>query len=191
VTAVAASAPHGGGEQDTVRPDANVRPAGAPADAVPNLLRTVMRHHAKGIAIVTAGVEAPVGFCVSSLVSLSLQPPLVSFTVGVRTASWPTVRCARRVVAHLLDERQEDLAHRFARSGGDKFGPQTHWHRDAAGLPVLDGVLAWLAVVPVSHLPVGDHMLVIGQVVAAEDTGNGAPLIHHNGRFARLADDGR
>jgi flavin reductase (DIM6/NTAB) family NADH-FMN oxidoreductase RutF len=152
----------------------------------PERFRMVMRHHAKGVAIITAGVEAPIGFCATSLTSVSLNPPIVSFTVGLGTASWTIVETARHVMAHLLADRQADLARRFGRTDAAKFGPGTRWHRGALGLPVLDDVLAWLVLAPVSHLPVGDHALVIGRVVAAERLAEGGPLIHHNGEFVHL-----
>lgn len=145
-----------------------------------------MRHHAKGVAIITAGVDTPIGFCATSLTSISLNPPLVSFTVGLGTASWTTVETSRHVIAHLLADHQADLARRFGQTDAAKFGSGTRWHRGALGLPVLDDVLAWLVLAPVGHLPVGDHALVIGQVVAAKRVSEGGPLIHHNGEFVRL-----
>ncbi|MFE0102678.1 flavin reductase family protein [Streptomyces sp. NPDC059009] len=165
--------------------------AGAvPQEAVvvaPELLRSVLRHHAKGVAVITAGAEQPVGFCATSLASLSLDPPLVSFTVGLRSSSWPTVRAAPHVMVHLLAEGQEELARTFGGAGAPKFGHGTRWHRGAHGLPVLDDVLAWLAVEPLSHLPAGDHALVVGRVVTARSVTAGAPLVHHDGAFVGLA----
>jgi flavin reductase (DIM6/NTAB) family NADH-FMN oxidoreductase RutF len=160
-----------------------------PADVEPGLMRAVLRHHAKGVVVITSGAEAPVGFCATSLASLSLTPPLVSFSVGLRTNSWETIRATRYVVAHLLAEGQEDVAHRFARAGAAavKFGSQTRWHRGDFGLPVLDDVLGWLLLAQIHRLSVGDHALVISRVVAARDLGAGQPLIHHAGGFLPLS----
>jgi flavin reductase (DIM6/NTAB) family NADH-FMN oxidoreductase RutF len=152
----------------------------------PDQFRAAMRHHAKGVAVVTAGDENPVGFCVTSLSSVSLDPPIVSFTVGLRSSSWSTVETARRVMVHLLADRQANLASLFGRTDAAKFGQGTRWHRNALGLPVLDDVLAWLLVAPASWFPVGDHALVIGRVIASRHATVGAPLIHHNGEFATL-----
>jgi flavin reductase (DIM6/NTAB) family NADH-FMN oxidoreductase RutF len=180
-----------------------------PVDA--GAFRSVMRHHAKGVAVITAGLDVPVGFCATSLSSVSLDPPLVSFTVGREASARSTVERARHVVVHLLAEDQEELARRFARSGAPRFGPATRWHRGALGLPVLDGVLAWLAVALVRVVPAGDHALVIGCVVATgpgADAGPGGgpgaghaprragrPLVHHDGVFGGFvpleADTGR
>jgi len=149
--------------------------------------RAAMRHHAKGVAVITAGLENPIGFCATSLASLSLEPPLVSFTVGLHSSSRATIETARHVMVHLLADGQADLASLFGRRDAAKFGPGTRWHRNELGLPVLDDVLAWLQLALTSCSPVGDHALVIGQVTASRHAAAGRPLIHHNGEFAALA----
>jgi flavin reductase (DIM6/NTAB) family NADH-FMN oxidoreductase RutF len=158
----------------------------------PSLFRAVMRQHAKGVAVITAGTDTPVGFCATSLTSVSLDPPLVSFTVGLHTTSWLTVQNARHVMIHLLAHDQDHVARAFAQASArnaetSKFGPGTRWHRGVFGLPVLDDVLAWLAVALISHFPAGDHAFVIGRVIDARPVAEGSPLIHHDGGFARLA----
>ncbi|MFI0239141.1 flavin reductase family protein [Streptomyces sp. NPDC016845] len=160
-----------------------VEPAGA------DLVRSVLRRHAKGVAVVTVGGEPPTGFCVTSLASLSLDPPLMSFTVGLRSASWNAVRGATWVMVQLLAAGQEEVARTFAGPRQGRFAAGTSWHRDPLGLPALDGVLARFVLTPVSFRPVGDHALMIGLVVragrVAEEAG---PLVHHDGDFVGLAD---
>jgi flavin reductase (DIM6/NTAB) family NADH-FMN oxidoreductase RutF len=157
----------------------------ASADAI----RRALRHHAKGVTVITAGAATPVGFCATSFASLSLDPPLACFAVGLRAGSWPTVRTATHVMVHLLAAAQEPLARRFAAapSPSAKFGPDTRWHRGVFGLPVLDEVLAWLALEPVERITTGDHVLVVGRVVAAHSRAAGGPLLHHHGRFVALS----
>lgn len=160
-------------------------PAVPPADC--GLFRAVMRHHAKGVSVITAGTGTPAGFCATSLASVSLAPPLLSFTVGLRASSLPVVEAARHVAVHLLAEDQQELASRFGLADAEKFGPETSWRRGPFGLPLLDGVLAWLVLAPVSLLPAGDHRLVIGQVVTAGQERDAGPLVHYDGGFGRLA----
>nr|WP_237499838.1 flavin reductase family protein [Streptomyces sp. SID8379] len=145
-----------------------------------------MRRHAKGVAVVTVGGEPPVGFCVTSLASLSLDPPLMSFTVGLRSASWGAVRDATWVMVQLLAAGQEEVARVFGGPGHARFGPGTRWHRDPLGLPALDGVLARFVLAPVTFRPVGDHALVIGLVVRAVRVTDAGPLVHHDGEFVGL-----
>jgi flavin reductase (DIM6/NTAB) family NADH-FMN oxidoreductase RutF len=165
------------------------RDASAPPATEPDPFRAAMRHHAKGVAVITAGAENPIGFCATSLASVSLDPPLVSFTVGLHSTSWATIETARHVMVHLLSDSQADLARLFGRRDTAKFGPGTRWHRNELGLPVLDDVLAWLQLAVTHRTEVGDHVLVIGQVTAARHTaaGTARPLIHHDGEFVALA----
>jgi flavin reductase (DIM6/NTAB) family NADH-FMN oxidoreductase RutF len=170
-------------------------PARHPESDVPPMVspgryRAVMRHHAKGVAIITAATETPTGFCATSLASVSLDPPLVSFTVGRRATSWPAMRTARHVMVHLLADDQEDLARRFAQPGAEKFGPPTRWHRGPHGLPLLDDVLACLTLAPIRQILAGDHVLFINRVTAAWHQADGSPLIHHHGKLARFASTG-
>jgi flavin reductase (DIM6/NTAB) family NADH-FMN oxidoreductase RutF len=150
-------------------------------------VRTVLRRLASGVGVITAGTSAPVGFCATSLSTMSLDPALMAFSVGARSASWAAIRTAEHVVAHLLDDSQEDLARRFGRSGAGKFAPPTRWRRDDLGLPLLHGVLGWLVLAPLARIPVDDHILVVCRVIRAAlgDSAEG-PLIHHAGRFASL-----
>ena len=130
-------------------------------------LRRVLRQHASGVAVITAGTGAPAGVCAASLATISLSPAVVSFSVSVRSASWRTIGTAELMLAHLLGAGQDDLARRFGQSGAAKFDPPTRWYRDDLGLPRLCGVRAWLVLAPVARLPVDDHVLVVGRVIRA------------------------
>src|SRR5690606_15254881 len=65
--------------------------------------REVLLRHAAGVAVITAGRGAPVGLCATSLATVSLEPPVVSFAIAVRSSSWSTIATADLVLAHLLD----------------------------------------------------------------------------------------
>lgn len=150
-------------------------------------VRAVLRGLASGVAVITAGGSAPTGFCATSLATVSFDPALVSFAVHARSASWGTISTAEHVVAHLLNDGQEELARRFGRSGAAKFAPPTRWRRDDVGPPLLHGVLAWLVLTPIVRLPVEEHVLVVCRVIrTAVGDGFGAPLIQHAGRFTSL-----
>ncbi|MYS39753.1 flavin reductase, partial [Streptomyces sp. SID5998] len=60
--------------------------------ASPDLLRSVFRRHAAGVAVITARGEAgPVGFTATSLTSVSAEPPMISFGIGTGASSWPAI----------------------------------------------------------------------------------------------------
>ncbi|MEU6703685.1 flavin reductase family protein [Streptomyces wuyuanensis] len=153
-----------------------------------DLLRSVFRRHAAGVAVVTAHGDRPVGFTATSLSSVAADPPLLSFGIGTASSSWQVVAEARHVGVHILSEDQRDLAATFARRGADRFAPPTRWRTGPEGVPVLDGVLAWLVCRVVARVPAGDHRVVIAEAVAGDPEGSGRPLLYHQGRFNALRD---
>ncbi|MGW0337120.1 flavin reductase family protein [Streptomyces sp. NPDC003011] len=162
---------------------------GTPRLASPDLLRSVFRRHAAGVAVITArGDAGPVGFTATSLTSVSADPPLLSFGIGTGASSWPAVSEAGHVGVHILGEHQENLAATFARSGADRFGAATPWREGPHGVPVLDDVLAWLVCRVVARVPAGDHRIVLAEIVLGDPTGPGRPLLYHQGRFQGLRD---
>jgi flavin reductase (DIM6/NTAB) family NADH-FMN oxidoreductase RutF len=177
-----------GGPNWAAPPDDALRSLDGAAFATgPGPFRAAMRHQAKGVAVITADADEPTGFCATSLSSLCLDPPLASFTVGLRSSSWPAVHAARHLMAHLLAQDQAGLAARFGEPAARRFAAPTRWHRDALGLPVLQDALAWLLLIPVSYLRAGDHVLVVARVGAVRVGAGGRPLVHHGGGFAGLA----
>ncbi|MGW1893666.1 flavin reductase family protein [Streptomyces sp. NPDC002004] len=161
---------------------------GAPRLATPELLRSVFRRHAAGVAVITAQGDRPVGFTATSLTSVSAEPPVVSFGIGTEGSSWPVVSRATHIGVHILGEHQQGLAATFARSGADRFGPDTSWYEGPEGVPVLDGVLAWLVCRVVARVPAGDHRIVLAEAVVGDPAGAGRPLLYHQGGFTALRD---
>ncbi|MET9699504.1 flavin reductase family protein [Streptomyces sp. NPDC006529] len=155
----------------------------------PDLLRSVFRQHAAGVAVITSETGGrPAGFTATSLNSVSADPPLLSFTIGTGSSSWPAIRDSEHVGVHILGEHQRDLAGLFSRSGADRFGPATAWAAGPHGVPLLDGVLAWLVCRIVARVPAGAHRVIIAEAVAGHPAGEGRPLLYHQGRFNALRD---
>jgi flavin reductase (DIM6/NTAB) family NADH-FMN oxidoreductase RutF len=152
----------------------------------PDLFRGLFRRHAAGVAVITTAGDGPVGFTATSLVALSLEPPLLSFNLGRTSSSWPALEEATYVAVHLLAEHQEQVAATFARSGADRFGPATAWGLGPYDLPVLEDVLAWMVCRIETRVHAGDHSVVIGQVVEAGYHPEHRPLVYHDGGFTRL-----
>ncbi|MBC2874196.1 MULTISPECIES: flavin reductase family protein [Streptomyces] len=156
--------------------------------AGPELLRSVFRRHAAGVAVITAQGDRPVGFTATSLTSVAAEPPIVSFGVGTGSSSWPVLAEAEHVGVHILGEHQRELAAVFARSGADRFAAPTRWRAGPEEVPLLEGVLAWLVCRVVARVPAGDHCLVLAEAVTGEAAGTGRPLLYHQGRFNGLRD---
>ncbi|MCX4631400.1 flavin reductase family protein [Streptomyces sp. NBC_01443] len=155
----------------------------------PDLLRSVFRRHAAGVAVITAADGGrSVGFTATSLNSVSADPPLLSFTIATGASSWPAIRDSEHLGVHILGEHQTELAGLFARSGADRFGPATGWAPGPHEVPLLDGVLAWLVCRVVARVPAGAHRVIIAEAVAGDPAGEGRPLLYHQGRFNALRD---
>jgi flavin reductase (DIM6/NTAB) family NADH-FMN oxidoreductase RutF len=156
------------------------------APAVPaHVLRATMRQHAAGVAVITTSDGGPVGFCATSLTSVSLEPPTVSFAVVLESNSGRAWRGADHGIVHLLRQDQAAVAAAFARSGREKFAG-VGWRWGPYGQPLLDSVLAWMLVSPRERLVVGDHLLIVCDVLAASAAPSAGPLIHHDGGFHAL-----
>ncbi|TLQ47329.1 flavin reductase family protein [Streptomyces marianii] len=161
---------------------------GTPRLASPDLLRSVFRRHAAGVAVITAHGDRPVGFTATSLSSVAAEPPLLSFGIGTASSSWQVIAETGHVGVHILSEDQRELAATFARRGADRFAAPTRWRSGPEGVPLLDGVLAWLVCRVVARVPAGDHRVVIAEAVAGHPEGTGRPLLYHQGRFNALRD---
>ncbi|MGW3570239.1 flavin reductase family protein [Streptomyces sp. NPDC000941] len=146
-----------------------------------DILRRTLRRHAAGVTVIT--VPGPAGFTATSFTSVSLDPPLVSFYLGTTASTAGAVQRADRFAVHVLGIDNTALAQRFARSGIDRFS-DVSWQDAGDGLPVLDGVPAWLTARVTRCERIGDHFLVIGEVQSGGGPAEGPALVHHDGVFA-------
>ncbi|MCW2873096.1 flavin reductase family protein [Actinacidiphila oryziradicis] len=151
-------------------------------DAAPaaEVLRRTLRRHAAGVTVIT--VPGPAGFTATSFTSVSLEPALVSFHLGLTASTARAVRAAERFAVHILGAEHAALAQGFARSGTDRFAG-VPWKPSPDGLPLLDGVPAWLTARVVLRQEIGDHLHVVGEVEAGGGHVTGAALVHHDGYF--------
>lgn len=153
----------------------------------PDRFKRIFRNHPAGVVVVTVDAgRGPAGFTATSLTSLSLTPPLVSFGIGATASSWPHVEDAAAAVVNFLSAEQEDVARRFATSGIDRFAAPTRWRRLPGGEPVLDGVSGWLRVGFEQVVPAGDHRIVIARVEDSWHDGGRGPLLFHDGAYHAL-----
>lgn len=157
-----------------------------PEPVTAELFRSVFRDHAARVVVVTAaGSTAPAGFTATSLASVSLQPPMVSFAVARSASAWSTVSRSPRLAVHLLARDQDGLATTFATSGIDRF-EHVRWRTAPGGEPLIDGCAAYLCCEVVQHVPAGDHVLVLARVATARVDRSGSPLIYHDGAYASV-----
>jgi flavin reductase (DIM6/NTAB) family NADH-FMN oxidoreductase RutF len=147
-------------------------------------LRSVLRAHASGVAVLTAqGPAGPAGVTITSFTSLSAHPALVSFALADTSSTWALVRDAQWFGVQLLGAHQAELAERFAMRGADRFAPPTGWHPGPHGVPLLDGCLGWLVCARQHQVRVGDHHLVVAAVEHVREGAPGESLVHLHGRL--------
>jgi flavin reductase len=147
-----------------------------------------MRNFPSGVAVVTleAGGEQ-VGLTVSSLVSLSLEPPLVGVSVSRFAALHELLREAGAFGVSILGAGQEHLAQHFARG----VPPIALWTRierrpGTTGVPLLADAIGWLECRLAGEYETGDHTLFVGDVVHVERGRAGPPLVHVAGGYRAL-----
>jgi 3-hydroxy-9,10-secoandrosta-1,3,5(10)-triene-9,17-dione monooxygenase reductase component len=149
--------------------------------------REVMGHFCTGIVIITAQVDGkPMGLTCQSFVSVSLNPPLISFCPGHSSTSWPTMREAGAFCVNVLAADQQLLSQRFSKSGGDKF-KDVAWTTSAFGNPRIDGCLAHVDCTIEAIYEAGDHDIVVGRVQDLVVSRSSTPLLFFQGQFESLS----
>ena len=149
--------------------------------------RRVAGSWATGVAVVTtADADSRLfGLTMSAVSSLSLDPQQFLICVERTADSLPVMERSGLFCINLLARGQEAVSRRFASKDEDKFAGIPH-RRIASGLPVLDGVIGYVACRVNALLPGGDHVIVVGDVLDLEAFG-GDPLMHFRGEYRTLA----
>jgi len=147
-------------------------------------LRRLMSRWATGVAVVTSrDGGGPRGATTNALTSLSLDPPLVLVALDRGSNTLAAVQASGRFCLNVLAADQEAVARRFATkaSGEEKLAGLPHQLVD--GVPVLTGVLAWLACELEQELPGGDHAILVGRPLDAGGDQDAQPLVFFGGRY--------
>jgi flavin reductase (DIM6/NTAB) family NADH-FMN oxidoreductase RutF len=150
--------------------------------------RKALSQFATGVAVITACNENGnvIGMTMSSFNSLSLDPPLILFSVDRRAISLEAMLAAKGYAVNILAREQEHLSNQFAKALGDK------WSNVAYGIghaqaPLLDGVLAHFECDAYANHDGGDHVLFIGRVVRFTAAEGGDPLVFFRGKYHSLS----
>jgi len=145
--------------------------------------RDAMAQFATGVTIIAAPLKPGqyVGFTANSFNSVSLDPPLVLWSLARRSTSLATFQAAERYAVNVLAATQVELARRFSRPHADRFA-QVPYRLGWSEAPLIEGCVAWLECRHYAQHRAGDHVVFIGEVVTVERaTGHG--LVFAHGRF--------
>lgn len=142
-----------------------------------------------GVTIITTRDERgdPVGITANSFNSVSLDPPLILWSVGQKALSLNAFSDAKAFAVHILRDDQADLSQRFATSGTDKFS-QIAVEPGLGGVPLLPDCAARLECSLFAKYSAGDHLLFIAKVERLSSDPTAMPLVYHGGRYAELSD---
>jgi flavin reductase (DIM6/NTAB) family NADH-FMN oxidoreductase RutF len=152
--------------------------------------RRTLGSFATGVTVVTtrdaAGLAA--GITINSFNSLSLQPPMVLWSLGADRVRAEAFQSCKTYAVNVLADDQEALSRRFAQRMQDDPFAGISYTSGLGGAPLLKGCCAWLEVRNASRHRHGDHILFIGTVERLHCAA-AAPLIFHSGRYRRLVAD--
>ena len=154
----------------------------------PRHFRNALGRFTTGVTIVTCrdGLGQPVGLTANSFNALSLDPPLVLWSLRHASPNMSAFETATHFAVNVLAEAQVELSRRFAASAEDRFA-QGAWASGDHGVPVLAGCAAVFECQTVSHQIAGDHRLFIGSVLACSESAL-APLVFQAGHYRLLGE---
>lgn len=152
-------------------------------------LRRALGSFATGVTVVTGKDKTGelLGVTVSSFNSVSLEPPLVLFSIDRSAASAPIWESLAHYTINVLDQEQLTICERFARPGTDKWSGVEH-HAGENGAPILPGSLAVFECERWATYDGGDHIILVGEVQRIDARDDGSPLLFHGGRFKSVSD---
>ena len=150
-------------------------------------LRGLMRFVPHNVAVLAVDHEGDrMGVTVSSLVSLSLEPPLIGVSIGKQASSYELLRRARAFAISLLGADQEAIARQFAAGRP----PIVHWQgvatREGQVAPLIEGALGWIEARIVAEHDVGDHTFFVADVVNVEQGPSRSALMYRDRSYHSL-----
>jgi flavin reductase (DIM6/NTAB) family NADH-FMN oxidoreductase RutF len=150
--------------------------------------RHALGHFPTGVVVVTAENPDgdPIAMTVSSFNAVSLDPPLVLFSIGKAALSLPSLLAAGHFGISVLRGDQSDMSGRFATARGAKWaGLQPA--RGATGCPLIGPCLASFECDHYATYEGGDHVIIVGRVLQFELASEGEPLVFFRGAYHALA----
>jgi flavin reductase (DIM6/NTAB) family NADH-FMN oxidoreductase RutF len=154
----------------------------------PNFSQTEFRralgNFATGVTIVTARTPEGelIGLTANSFNSVSLDPPLVLWSLGKRSTNMASFSTGSHYAINILGAHQKDLANRFASRVENRFA-DVEFTLGVAGAPLLIGAAATFECFNRSRYEEGDHVIFVGEVERCTHRDDVSPLLYHGGKF--------
>lgn len=155
----------------------------------PSAFRKALGAFPTGVTVITARTEdgEPIGVTCSSFNSVSLDPPLVLWSLAKKAFSRTAFEATPNWAVNLLSADQEGISNRFSRPGEDKF-KDVETETGVRNVPLLTGCCARFQCTREHIYDGGDHIIVVGRVIAF-DRSDRLPLVFHSGQYSRQIGD--
>lgn len=153
--------------------------------------RDALGHFATGVAIITIkGPDgAPIGLTVNSFASVSLDPPLVLWSLDRMSDRFDAFMRAEHYAVNILGDANQALSRRLSRKGEFTLDGEP-LRTGAHGVPILSCAIAGFECRIEQRHEGGDHIIFVGRVLDYAHTSHGRPLVYYRGRYRVLADGG-
>lgn len=156
----------------------------------PIAFRRALGEYVTGVTVITAEGDngERIGMTMNSFNSVSLDPPLVLFSVDRRALSLPALESAKGFGINILCREQQDVSGRFAKAQTDKWA-ETKWTPGYMNAPLIDGAQAHFECAPYATYDGGDHVIFVVRVVRFTTQPDSKPLAFFRGRYAIVGDE--
>lgn len=135
--------------------------------AVMKAFLAAFRHHPAGVAIITGDPgDGPAALTVSSLISVSVEPPTVAFSLSGTSSSARVLERCETVVVHFVRRKNMQLARLCATSGAARFGPEVEWDRLGTGEPYYPQIDLWFRAAVRGRLAAPGALLVTAELLS-------------------------
>jgi flavin reductase (DIM6/NTAB) family NADH-FMN oxidoreductase RutF len=159
-------------------------------DVAPDDFRDAMRHLAGGVSVITVGRGKDItGMTVTSVSSLSVDPPSLIVSINRASSSWPLLKRHGFFGVNILTADQVDVAERFTGKGGLKGAERfagAEWIQGASGVPLLAGALAAIDCEVEDIVERHSHAIVIGRVLELRLSSRTAALAYWQGQYVAI-----
>ena len=154
----------------------------------PRAFRDALGTFATGVTLVTTldRQQRPIAVTVNSFNSVSLEPPLVLFSLARTSSSFEDFVAAGRFAVNVLAANQQHLSTMYARPGISRM-EETEHAIGGFGCPLIVGALAHLECRTMSTHHGGDHLIFLGEVQSISSREDGEPLLYYRGRYGQVA----
>lgn len=150
-------------------------------------LRNALGQFATGVCVITTTTpqQKALGITANSFASVSLDPPLVLWSLQNNSETYTTFSQARHYAINVLSKDQQDLSNQYAKKG-DHLLDAEHYSVGKYGAPILrHALVSFECELEITH-PGGDHLIIVGRVRDLQSRGIGEPLLFAAGAYREL-----